>query len=335
MSTAPRVLITGAAGYVGRQLATALAERVSTGEFGAVVGTDVREWEAASRPAALEWVTRDVREPGLEAVLQLHNIDVVVHLAAIVTPGPKSTRDFEYSVDVGGTRAVLDACIAAGVRRVVVTSSGAAYGYYGDHPEWISEDAPIRGNREFAYAHHKRLVEEMLAAERVVHPALEQVVLRVTAVLGETVNNQITALFQRPRLLALTGSSSPFTFIHDTDLVAVLVRAVTSPATGVFNVAGDGALTIDEIAVLLGKPVLRIPPWLLAAALTVARPFGLTRYGPEQVMFLRWRPVLSNRRLKEGFGYVPRFSSRNALLAWRDRAGRGERSEHRGQDGQR
>ena len=318
--SAPRVLITGAAGYLGRQLATELSARVATGAIAAVVGSDVREWDAASRPAALAWVTRDVREPGLDAVLRGHRIDVVVHLAAIVTPGPASTRAFEYDVDVNGTRAVLDACLAASVRRIVVTSSGAAYGYYADHPAFIGEDWPIRGNEAFAYAWHKRLVEEMLAGERRDHPALEQVVLRVTAVLGATVNNQITALFERPRLLALGDAPSPFTFVHDADVVQVLARAVTSPVTGVFNVAGDGALTIDEIARLMYKPVLRLPSWLLSAVLRVARPLRLTRYGAEQVMFLRYRPVLANTKLKATFGYVPRYTSREAFLAWRDRA---------------
>ena len=89
-----------------------------------------------------------------------------MHLASIVTPGPDSTRELEYAVDVTGTRHVLDACVAHGVRRVVVSSSGAAYGYHPDNPAWITEDQPVRGNEEFAYSHHKRLVEEMLAELR-------------------------------------------------------------------------------------------------------------------------------------------------------------------------
>ena len=40
---------------------------------------------------------------------------------------------------------------------------------------------------------------------------------------------------------------------------------------------------------------------------------SLTPYGPEQVNFLRYRPVLSNRRLKEEFGYVPRKTTRQAF----------------------
>ena len=43
--------------------------------------------------------------------------------------------------------------------------------------------------------------------------------------------------------------------------------------------------------------------------LALLKPLGLTQYGPEQVNFLRYRPVLDNRRLKEEFGYVPKKTS--------------------------
>lgn len=305
------VLVTGSSGYVGRLLVAELARR------GPVVAADV--WEPDTLPAGVTFVRHDVREPGLEAVLRRHAVKVVVHLASIVTPGKHSTRAVEYDVDVGGTRRVLDACLGAGVRRIVVTSSGAAYGYHADNPVPLRESDALRGNEAFAYSWHKRLVEEMLARGRVDHPELEQVVFRVGTVIGATVNNQITALFEKPRLLAIRGSESPFVFIHDADLVQCLVRAVDAPVTGTFNVAGDGALPMTEIAALLGKPVLRLPAWLLRGVLALLRPLGLSRYGPEQVDFLRYRPVLDNRRLKEEFGYRPVMSSREAFIAWRDR----------------
>lgn len=311
---AARVLVTGSSGYVGRLLLDALAARVVAGQLGAVVGTDVRE--PPSLPAGAVFLRHDVRETGLAADLRAHRITCVIHLASIVTPGKGSTRAFEFSVDVEGTERVLEACVAAGVRRLVVTSSGAAYGYHADNPAWLTEEHPLRGNKAFAYSWHKRLVEEMLARARTEHPALEQVVFRVGTILGASVNNQITALFEKPRLLAIRGSASPFVFIHDADLVAALVRAIESPVTGIFNVAGDGAMTIDEIGAALGKPVLRLPAWLLQGALAVLHPLGLTRYGPAQVDFLRYRPVLDNARLKAVFGLTPQLSSREAFDAW-------------------
>ena len=250
------------------------------------------------------------------AIVGEHRPEVVVHLAAIVTPGKGSDREREHAVDVGGTRHVLDACLAHGVRRVVVSSSGAAYGYHPDNPAWITEDQPVRGNVEFAYSHHKALVEAQLAALRAEHPELEQVVLRIGTILGERVDNQITALFRRRRLLKVSGSESPFVFVWDDDVVAVMQRAVTGPATGIFNVAGDGALTVDQIAERLGKPVLTLPEPLLRAALAVGKKLGLTQYGPEQTMFLQYRPVLDNRRLKEELGYTPSRTSAEAFDAW-------------------
>jgi UDP-glucose 4-epimerase len=74
-------------------------------------------------------------------------------------------------------------------------------------------------------------------------------------------------------------------------------------------VAGDGAMSIQEIAAKLGKRCITLPAGLLRALLAVLHPLGLSRYGPEQVNFLRYRPVLANGRLKEVFGYVPRLSS--------------------------
>jgi UDP-glucose 4-epimerase len=345
---APRILVTGASGYIGRLLVAELSGALAAGRIGAVVATDIRTPASAdpasadpasadpapadpapadpvpADPAAADlapgvrFVRRDVRDAGLAAVLLEHSVDCVVHLASIVTPPRGSTREFEWSVDVGGTRAVLDACVEARVRRVVVTSSGAAYGYHADNPELIGEDTPLRGNESFAYSWHKRLVEEMLAGYRSKHSALEQVIFRVGTILGASVNNQITALFERRRILVLRGCASPFVFVNDRDVVNCLVRAVDSAATGTFNVAGDGVLPLREIAALLGKHTVEVPPSLLRAALAALHPLGLTRYGPEQLDFLRYRPVLDNRRLKQVFGYTPAMTTREAFLHWRD-----------------
>jgi UDP-glucose 4-epimerase len=319
-----RVLITGAAGYLGGRLVESLAARARTGgEPACIVASDVRGVAADRRLPGVEYVVHDVRAPGLAAELERHAIDTVVHLAAIVTPGPKSNRELEYAVDVLGTRNVLEACTATGVRRIVVTSSGAAYGYHADNPAWLTEDDPVRGNEEFAYSHHKRLVEEMLAEYRRTHPGLAQVVFRVGTILGETTRNQITALLERPRMLAIRGSASPFVFIHDRDVVGAIEHAIFGGPAGIYNVAGDGALGIREIAARLGKRCITIPPSLLRTVLAVLHPLGLSQYGPEQVNFLRYRPVLDNRRLKEVFGYVPRLSSAEVFELYRRSHGLG------------
>ncbi|WP_185996544.1 SDR family oxidoreductase [Nocardioides campestrisoli] len=309
------ILVTGGSGFLGTSVVRGLA-----GAGHRVLSADLRT--PADPVPGVEHLVVDVTDPdAVKAAFAGHDVEVVVHLASIVTPGKDSSRALEHAVDVGGTRHVLDACLAAGVRRVVVSSSGAAYGYHPDngaaHGGWLTEDDPVRGNPEFAYSDHKRQVEEMLAELRASHPGLEQVVLRIGTILGERVDNQITALFEKKRLLKIRGSASPFVFVWDTDVVGAIEQAATGEVTGVFNVAGDGALTIDEIAAALGKRTLAIPEPVLRGVLAVGSRLGLTAYGPEQTVFLAHRPVLDNTRLKEVLGYRPRRTSAEAFEAWR------------------
>jgi UDP-glucose 4-epimerase len=312
---AKRVLVTGAAGFLGQGLIAQLARH---GDCEAVIAVDVREVPKAQRLSGITYLTQDVRDPALANTVAEYRIDTLVHLAAIVTAGKDTNRAFEYSVDVEGTRNVLQACLAHGVQHIVVSSSGAAYGYHADNPAWLTEDMPLRGNESFAYSHHKRLVEDMLAQYRQSHPQLQQTVLRIGTILGERVNNQITALFEKPRLLAVQGSDSPFVFIWDEDVTGAIVHALSGQApSGCFNLAGDGALTIFEIAQRLNKRPRVLPAWLLKTALWLGSRLGLSRYGPEQLDFLRYRPVLLNTALKSQFGYTPDKTSAQAFEAYR------------------
>ncbi len=310
--TGPRsVVITGAGGYIGRQVTGALARDRRSVQT--IVAADVRAPAQDERVPGVEYVTADIRTAQFSDVLKKYSADVVVHLAAVVTPGRKSDRDFEYSVDVLGTKNVLLSCVATGVSRLIYASSGAAYGYHADNPDWLDEKDPLRGNVEFAYSDHKRQVEEMLAQWRREHPELEQLIFRPGTILGRSTSNQITALFEKPYVLGLRGASTPFVFIWDEDVVSAILKGIHKGGSGIYNMAGDGALTLREIAAMMGKPYVQVPVWLVTAALWLLRRLRLTQYGPEQVNFLRYRPVLSNRRLKEEFGYTPRKTSREVF----------------------
>ncbi|MCA0345450.1 MAG: SDR family oxidoreductase [Actinobacteria bacterium] len=302
-----RVLVTGGAGFLGSNVAAALARRA---DVELVVAGDVRE--PSVLPEGVQFARCDVTDAtAIAPLLREYGIDTVVHLAAIVNPG----RDvaLEYRVDVEGSANVLAACVEAGVTRIVVSSSGAAYGYHADSPAWIDETVPARGSDEFPYSKHKRLVEEMLAAYREDHPSLTQTVFRIGTILGPTVNNQITALWNGNRVLHIAGSDSPFVFIWVDDVAAAMVRAATGGPAGIYNVAGDGALTVPEIAARIGKPLLTVPAWALTGALWLGRSLRLTEHGPEKVRFLRYRPVLANDRLKREFGFTPTRTSREAF----------------------
>jgi UDP-glucose 4-epimerase len=282
------VLVTGACGLVGSRVVARLAPGMR------VIALDLREPDPEHRMDGVIPLVGDIRDAGLGKVFTEYGVDTVVHLAAVVTPGPNSSRALEYEIDVVGTG-----------------------GYHADNPVPLRETDPLRGNQAFAYAWHKRLAEERLAAAREAHPELGQLIFRVGTILGERVASPITALFERPAIIGVLGAETPFVLVWDEDVAACIVKGIRERRTGVFNLTGDGAVTLREIAKRLGKPYLPLPPALLGGALRWLQRLGLSARGPEQVDFLRYRPVLDNQALKTEFGFTPRFDSAACFEAYR------------------
>jgi len=96
-------------------------------------------------------------------------------------------------------------------------------------------------------------------------------------------------------------------------MARIIVKGICEENEGVYNVAGDGALTLNEIAKKLKRSYLNFPAWILKTALFITSKLGISNIGPEQLNFLRYRPVLLNAKLKEEFGYIPTFTSEEAF----------------------
>ena len=153
------LLITGAAGYLGTLV---LAELVSERQFdGQIIAIDIREVPPSRRLAGVHYLCQDLRSSQFFSILNDHRVGTVVHLAAIVTPPLGMTREQQFDIEVNGTENLLQSCLAAGVRKIIVSSSGAAYGYHADNAILLTEAHPLRGNREFAYAYHKTQLESI------------------------------------------------------------------------------------------------------------------------------------------------------------------------------
>jgi UDP-glucose 4-epimerase len=262
-----RVLITGAAGFIGQQLLNQLAIQHP---LWTLIAADIRPQNRAGMKPNIEPVLLDISQPAaVERCVAACQPQAIVHLASVVTPPPGMSEAQMHAIDVGGTQAIIRAAVAQGVEQLIVTSSGAAYGYDPQNAEWLDEDQPLRGHAHFAYAKHKREAEMLLAEARVQHPQLKQLVLRPGTVLGRQVNNQITELFKKRAVLGIRGSDSRFVFIWDQDVVDIICRGLRTGRAGIFNLAGDGALTLREIAELLDKPYRPLPAGLIRTVLRV------------------------------------------------------------------
>jgi dihydroflavonol-4-reductase len=147
-------LVTGGTGFLGANLAKGLLDR----------GWQVRILRRSTSPLdavtdlSVEHAIGDVLEPASLAAA-MTGVDVVFHVAAISIYW-RSQPDLLYQVNVGGTRRVLEAARQTGVKRVVLTSSGAAVGIVRGRLS-NEDDAFHEKIARFPYGHSKWLAEEV------------------------------------------------------------------------------------------------------------------------------------------------------------------------------
>jgi len=309
-----KLLITGAAGNLGCSLISALSNLASKNTL-QIFATDIKE-NPFKGDRNIHYQQFDLRHPEFDRWLEDVRPDKIIHLASILQISAQMTREMAYEIDVLATKKLLEMSIKLNVDKFIVTTSGAAYGYYPENKNIITEQRPTIGNSDYFYSAHKAEVEMLMTEYRDKHPELKQVVFRPGAILGPNMLGPVINLFQQKIIVGLIGYPGPFNFIWSTDVVDYILEAIMSDITGEFNIAGDGTLSMKEIAQHLNKFYLPLPAWLIQAALAIAKPLGLSQYGPEQVKFIKYRPVLSNKKIKSQFKHQPKYSSKKALNAF-------------------
>jgi UDP-glucose 4-epimerase len=134
-----KILLTGGAGYVG----SACLRWLLGHGHDAIAYDNLSEGNRAAVPeAAQRLIEGDIAETDrLAAVLRRHGAEAVMHFAALASV-PDSIKDPEayYRVNVAGTKSVLDAMRAVGVRKILFSSTAATYGFHAEMP--LREDSP-------------------------------------------------------------------------------------------------------------------------------------------------------------------------------------------------
>jgi nucleoside-diphosphate-sugar epimerase len=253
--------------------------------------------------------------------------DVVVHLAFIIMGGRDETR----TINLEGSRNVFEAAIACGAQRLVYASSVAAYGFHADNPEVLTEDVAARGSDDFYYSAQKAELEGLLS-DLLDDAEVDAYVFRPSIVSGPTggviMDNipylQLGARLPGPvrRLLevmpilkpVIPDPGVPFQLVHHDDVATAMRAAVQGRGSpGVYNLAGDGRLTMSDLADALGWYSIPVPELGAAAAaeLTARLPF----MPPEAAWLQAFRvPVLMDTaKAKRELKWRPRYTSRDTL----------------------
>jgi len=314
----PTVAVTGAAGLIAQALIPRLARDHH------VIALDVREPPRRVRGTEVRLV--DVARSDLEPVLE--GTAVLVHLAAVVDPLPD--EGLMARVNVHGTRRVLEAAAAVGVRKVVRVSGTTVYGAWPNNPVPLTEEHPLRPNPGFTPAVHAAEAERLLLEWAAARPGRVVTTLRTAPVLGPGADRLPSRLLVgRPRL-RVSGAAPPVQAVHVDDLVDALEMVVREDHPGTFNVAADGWLDADALRALLpGVPTPPMPREMLTRALRWSWTVGVGDIPPAVVPYLMHPWVVSNERLR-ALGWSPMYSNEEAIRAGVVSARPGRRRVRRG-----
>lgn len=295
------ILITGIAGGLARRVADRLVA-----EGRAVVGVDYR------RAPSQDGVTVErasYNKTAIEDVFRRHHpISAVLHLGRIGNLSEQIERRFDLNVI--GSRKIMQLCLQHRIPSLVVLSTFHIYGAHPHNHTPISEDDPLRAGYEFPEIADAIQLDNMAATWVYQHPEVRTTVLRATNVVGPTIQNTMSKLLRLRRVPTMMGFNPMTQFVHEDDLCAAILAALSSEARGVFNVAGGAAVPWRTAVELAGKEPIAVPSSV--AKLYLRRFSSFPAY---LVNFLKYPCVISDWAFREAAGWAPAVEVREAIAA--------------------
>ena len=151
-----QILVTGGAGYIGGSVALRLLEQ----GHNVYIYDNLCHARREAVPQGAEFIEGDVADRAkVEALLRGRKIEAVLHFAALIEAGESMQRpELYFRNNTAATLGLLEAMLAAGVRKLVFSSTAAVYGEPESTP--IREEAALRPTNP--YGESKLLVEQML-----------------------------------------------------------------------------------------------------------------------------------------------------------------------------
>jgi len=318
------VAVTGPTGEIGRPFISAL-ERVP--EVDRVIGMARRPFDLAGQGwEKTEYRRGDILDRGAVEEL-VEGADVVVHLAFVIVAGGSESRE----INLTGSRNVFEATAAAGAKRLVYTSSVAAYGFSRGMPDLLTEDDPVKGTSRHPYSAHKAEVEAELA-EALEGSSADAYVFRPCIVagpeatllldlipllaMGQRIPGPVRwALGKVPELRpVLPDPGVPFQLVHHDDVAAALcAAAIGDGPPGIYNLAGPGELTITDIAHALGWHAVPAPHLAVGVA---AEAVGLMPFLPDEAAWIeavRRSVLMDTSRARRKLHWMPHHDARETL----------------------
>jgi nucleoside-diphosphate-sugar epimerase len=299
--TDQRILVTGAAGFIGTALCDAFRGS----------GRDVRRAvRQAEKPSSGIIAVGDIG-PDTQWQRALEGIECVVHLAArahIMQERSPGALDAYRTVNVAGTAKLARDAVAAGVRRLVFLSSVKVNGESTRGRPFTESDAP---QPEDAYGVSKWEAEQVLL-KVAADSGLEAVVLRAPLVYGPGVKGNFLRLMHmvvRGWPLPLASVLNKRSFVYVGNLADALIAAAQSPpAAGRTYLVSDGEdMSTPELIRGIAK-ALDVPSRLFPVPIALLRASGTLLGHGDALARLTGSLQIDSSKIRRELGWQPPFS---------------------------
>ena len=293
------IAITGINSYFA---ATLLPRLETDSSIDTVIGIDNAAWKGGY--AKVKFFREDIRSQKLADILS--GADTVFHMAFIV--GEIRDKKVTEDININGTRNVFDACVTAGVRKIVYTSSATVYGANMSNPLGITEDRPPFTHKDSYYNASKVEVESLVTNYTIKYPDIIFTTIRAALLFGPGIDNMFSKLFSM-KLSALMPGASYNQYIHEEDLGEALHIAYTKDLPGAYNVGADDAISTRFAFKKAGVLTLTMPAFLLKWLTAIGFSLRIFPAGPGWVTLSRYTIFMNCDKFKSATGWRPKWGS--------------------------